>query len=151
MASIWFLGSTDLQQFIITVVSSGIVGAIISWVLERVPGWNEPPKWLPLWLISQWPRIKRWTVFAVAVALPFLVTIFVYGAGPDFIGLMGVWASLTMQGLVIWLFTQAAHVVDPARMIELIKLAIQLGPVLLKTLQDAQRETAIEKSLKRLG
>jgi len=137
MASIWFLGSTDLPQFIITVLSNGLVGLAVAWIIERAPGWNTPPTWLPAWASANWPRFKRWTVFGGAVALPLVVAVVLYGAGPQFIGQTGVFASLAAQGLVMWLGTQVGHVVDPALMRALVKALIEMTPYIFNA--KAQR------------
>lgn len=132
MASVWFLGSTDLQQFLITVLSNGLLGMAVAWIIERAPGWNTPPDGLPAWAIANWPRLKRWAVFAGAVALPLLVAVGLYGAGPAFLAQTGVFASLAAQGLVMWIGTQVGHVVDPALMRALVKVMIEIAPYVLK-------------------
>jgi hypothetical protein len=137
MPSVWFLGTTDLPSFLITIISNGLAGMAVSWVIERAPGWNEPPKWMPLWLLGQWPRLKRWFVFVVAVALPTGVAVFAYQAGPEFLMQTGVWGGLAAQGLVMWMGTQVGHVMDPSVLRDVVKGLCQLAPDVLNLIRIA--------------
>lgn len=135
MTSVWLLGSTDFQQFAIALGSNGLVGLVIAWVLEKAPGWASPPGWVPSQAWGQWPRLKRWFVFLLTVATPTLFTIVFHNAGPEFLAQRTVWGSLAMQGLVVWVFSQLGHVVDPGRLITLINVVIGYGPLLLEALR----------------
>jgi len=146
MVDIWPIGSTDLSSWIRAVLNTGLVALAISWFVERLPGWQKPPTWLLLrlspeqggWLVKLWPPLKMWSLFVVAVALPTLVTIFYYGAGPEFMAQRYVWGEMALQGLVLWAFTQAAHVVDPKRLIEFMGAVIKYGPMLLRLVEQSR-------------
>lgn len=149
MVSVWPIGSTDLNLWLITVGNSGMVGLFLAWFLERLPGWANPPKWLlerlsPVWggrVVKLWPPLKFWGVFAVAVCLPLAFTIVYYQAGTAFISQQQVWGSLVIQGLLLWVSTQAAHVIDPKRLIEFMNVLIKYGPILLALIDKSRAST----------
>ncbi len=109
--------TSNLQEFVVTVLASGLVGVIVSWVIEQfIPGWHTAPAWLPKWVGKHWGAFKRWFVFAVAVALPFAAAWGLHDAGPAYWVQSKIYAYLAAQGLLVWLGTQFGHAIDPARL-----------------------------------
>lgn len=112
--SVFQLGTTDLSQFLIAILSSGLIGTIVSWFTEQLPGWKSAPTWLPLWMRTNWSGFKRWLMFATTVALPFGVAV-AMGNSLEFIAQTPFWQGLFVQGLVVWLGSQFGHGVNPMR------------------------------------
>lgn len=131
-----------LLALLVTLLKTGAVGVAVAWIIERAPGWNTPPTWLPATLVANWPRVKRWGVFVGAVALPTLIAVFFYGMGPEYLTQTGVWTALAVQGLAMWVATQAGHVVDPTLMRSFIKALIDLTPTLIELFKV--RNTSVE-------
>ena len=123
--SVFQLGTTDLQQFLIAITSSGLIGIIISWFTEQIPLWRAAPSWAPLWIKTNWSGFKRWLMFAVTVALPFLVAL-AMGNSPEFVSQSPFWQGLVVQGLVVWLGSQFGHSVNPNRVKPYVSLLLGL-------------------------
>jgi len=93
-----------LEDFLVFTMTVGGVGAILAFLIERVPGFGALK-----------PDIKKWIVIVLCFGIPVLSLAFQRFVPPVWMAELGIWFQALVIGFsvwVAWVGSQVAHDVD---------------------------------------